>query len=172
MKQDKKRVHIISILIIVALIIALFVPVLTGRILGAIIFVPSVVVCILFIKKKNVLSINTKQIIMILSVMGVVYLTLYYLSVFKFGYTKTGYGLKWDIILRLIIPNLIIDSNDISASHSAHIGNISDELKFYVKSRGISEEALYEMFYKAILLGKMDFTIIDDSFIKIINEWW
>ena len=71
-----------------------------------------------------------------------------------------------------IIPNLIIDSNDISASHSAHIGNISDELKFYVKSRGISEEALYEMFYKAILLGKMDFTIIDDSFIKIINEWW
>lgn len=71
-----------------------------------------------------------------------------------------------------IIPNLLIDSNDIMASHSAHIGNISNELKFYVKSRGISEDGLYRMFYKAILLGKMDFSIIDDNFIKIINEWW
>ncbi len=108
MTQDKKKVHIISISIVVALIIALFIPFLTGRIVGAIVLLPSTIVCALLIKKRNVLSINTKQIIMIMSVLGIVYLTLYYLSVFKFGYTKTGYGLKWDILLRLIIPILII----------------------------------------------------------------
>ena len=80
MKQDKKKTYIISISILVTLIIALFVPILTGRILGAIILLPCAVICILLIKKRNVLSINTNQIIMIMSVMGIVYLVLYYFS--------------------------------------------------------------------------------------------
>lgn len=108
MKQDKKKIYIISVAILVALIITLFLPVLTGRILGAIILFPCAIVCLLLIKKRNVLSINTNQIIMIMSVMGVVYLVLYYLSIFRFGYVKTGYGLKWDNLLKLIIPILTI----------------------------------------------------------------
>ena len=114
MKQDKKKVYIISISILVTLIIALFVPILTGRIWGAIILLPCAIICLLLIKKRNVLSINTNQIIM--SVMGIVYLVLYYLSIFRFGYVKTGYGLKWENIIRLIIPILtIIVSSEISA---------------------------------------------------------
>ena len=108
MKQDKKKIYIISVAILVALIITLFLPILTGRILGAIILFPCAIVCLLLIKKRNVLSINTNQIIMIMSVMGVVYLVLYYLSIFRFGYVKTGYGLKWDNLLKLIIPILTI----------------------------------------------------------------
>lgn len=108
MKQDKKKVYIISISILVTLIIALFVPILTGRIWGAIILLPCAIICLLLIKKRNVLSINTNQIIMIMSVMGIVYLVLYYLSIFRFGYVKTGYGLKWENIIRLIIPILTI----------------------------------------------------------------
>ena len=38
-----------------------------------------------------------------------------------------------------IIPNLIINSNDIIANHSAYIGKIEDEEKFYLKTRGINE---------------------------------
>ncbi len=108
MKQDKKKIYIISTSILVALIITLFIPFLTGRILGAIILFPCAIICILLIKKRNVLSINTNQIIMIMSVMGIVYLVLYYLSIFRFGYVKTGYGLKWETILKLIIPILTI----------------------------------------------------------------
>lgn len=108
MKQDKKKIYIISVAILVALIITLFLPILTGRILGAIILFPCAIVCLLLIKKRNALSINTNQIIMIMSVMGVVYLVLYYLSIFRFGYVKTGYGLKWDNLLKLIIPILTI----------------------------------------------------------------
>ena len=38
-----------------------------------------------------------------------------------------------------IIPNLIIDSNDIIANHSAYIGEIDEEELFYMQSRGISD---------------------------------
>lgn len=71
-----------------------------------------------------------------------------------------------------IIPNLIIDSNDIVASHSAFIGKIDDEVKFYLKSRGIGEEDILKMIYKTTLLGTMELENEEDEFNKRINEWW
>ena len=71
-----------------------------------------------------------------------------------------------------IIPNLLIESNDIIANHSAYIGNFDDDIKFYVLSRGISLDILIKILYKAILLGTMDLTIEKEEFNKIINEWW
>lgn len=71
-----------------------------------------------------------------------------------------------------IIPNLIIDSNDIVANHSAYIGEIGEEEKFYFLSRGISEEKIKELIYKATMLGKMDLSEEEERFNKIINEWW
>lgn len=70
-----------------------------------------------------------------------------------------------------IIPNLIIDSNDIIANHSAYIGKVNDDVKFYLQSRGISEDNVKKLIYKGILLSKMEFSIIDE-FTKLINEWW
>ena len=108
MTFDKKKIYIISIAIFVALLVALFIPFGTGRIVGAIVLIPCTVIALMFIKKRNTLSINTNQIIMIMTVMGIVYVTLYYLSALHFGFTKTGYGLKADIIFRLTIPIAII----------------------------------------------------------------
>ena len=71
-----------------------------------------------------------------------------------------------------IIPNLLIESNDVIANHSAYIGNFDDDVKFYVLSRGIKLDMLIRMLYKAILLGTMDLTIEKEEFNKIINEWW
>ena len=71
-----------------------------------------------------------------------------------------------------IIPNLIIDSNDIIANHSAYIGEIGEEEKFYIKSRGIGEEDIKKMVYKATLLGKMELMEEKEEFNKRINEWW
>ena len=71
-----------------------------------------------------------------------------------------------------IIPNLLIDSNDINANHSAYIGNFDEETRFYALSRGINEDMLIRMLYKAILLGTMELTIEKEEFNKIINEWW
>lgn len=71
-----------------------------------------------------------------------------------------------------IIPNLIIDSNDIVANHSAYIGEILEEELFYMKSRGISDEDIKKLIYKAVLLGKMELDEEAEEFNKIINEWW
>ena len=108
MTFDKKKIYIISIAIFVALLVALFIPFGTGRIVGAVILIPATIIALMFIKKRNTLSINTNQIIMIMTVIGLVYVTLYYLSALHFGFTKTGYGLKTDIIFRLTLPIAII----------------------------------------------------------------
>ena len=71
-----------------------------------------------------------------------------------------------------IIPNLIIDSNDIIASHSAYIGKIDDDDIFYMTSRGINKTDIQKIIYKATLLGIMNLDEEKDKFNKILNEWW
>ena len=71
-----------------------------------------------------------------------------------------------------IIPNLIIDSNDIYASHSAYIGNIDKETKFYLESRGLTEEEINNLFVKSIILGKMKLSEEASLFNEKIKEWW
>lgn len=71
-----------------------------------------------------------------------------------------------------VIPNLIIDSNDIIANHAAYIGEINEEELFYMKSRGINELDIKKLIYRGVLLGKMDLDEEKEEFNKIINEWW
>ena len=105
---DKKRVFTISIIILVALLVAMFIPFSTGRVIASIILIPSVIVTYFFVKKKSVLSINTKEVTFLISVIGIIYLVLYYISILYFGVTKTGYGLKLDVLLKLTLPIAII----------------------------------------------------------------
>ena len=71
-----------------------------------------------------------------------------------------------------IIPNLIIDSNDIIANHSAYIGEIGEEEKFYMESRGINSNDIKKAIYKATMLGTMKLDEEESEFNKRINEWW
>lgn len=69
-----------------------------------------------------------------------------------------------------IIPNLIIDSNDIIANHSSYIGEIEENELFYLLSRGLTKDRIKDLIYKAVLLGKMDLTDEKDLFNKIVNS--
>ena len=71
-----------------------------------------------------------------------------------------------------IVPNLIIDSNDIIANHSAYIGEIGEEELFYMRSRGINDENIKKSIYKATMLGTMNLNEEESEFNKRINEWW
>ena len=71
-----------------------------------------------------------------------------------------------------IIPNLIIDSNDIIANHAAYIGKINKDEEFYFESRGINKEIIKKLIYEATMLGKMDLDKEKEEFNQIINEWW
>ena len=71
-----------------------------------------------------------------------------------------------------IIPNLIIDTNEIYASHSAYIGNIDKETKFYLESRGLTEDEINNLFVKSIILGKMELNEEASLFNEKLKEWW
>ena len=105
---DKKRLYIISSSILALLLIVLFAPMGSGKILAAILLLPSAIVCFLLFKKRVAPSINSKQVLLIISVIGLLYFSFYYISALSFGFTKTGYGLKSDIIFEYIIPIAII----------------------------------------------------------------
>ena len=73
-----------------------------------------------------------------------------------------------------ILPNLIIDTNDIMAMHSSYIGEIDEFTSFYMKSRGISDDDIKKLIYKSILVGKLNLEEDKEieEFNKIISEWW
>ena len=70
-----------------------------------------------------------------------------------------------------ILPNLLVDNYDVSASHSAYISDFDKESMFYLKSRGISEKDAIRLLLEGFLIGNLD---VDDetkknllSYIKI-----
>jgi len=65
-----------------------------------------------------------------------------------------------------IVPNLIIDSKDVVANHSAFIGTFTKKDLYYLMSRGISLKDAKKLLIKSILLNKMELN--KDLFIKEI----
>lgn len=70
-----------------------------------------------------------------------------------------------------ILPNLLVDNYDVSASHSAYISDFDKESMFYLKSRGISDNEARTLLLEGFLIGNLD---VDDetkknllSYIKI-----
>ena len=55
-----------------------------------------------------------------------------------------------------ILPNLIVDNDDIEASHSAYIGTFDEDTKFYMMSRGLTENECDDLLIKSFLLSDMD----------------
>ncbi len=102
---DKKRLHIMSAVLLAVLLIALFVPLgETGRILAAILLLPGAGLFPLWIKKRNILSINKKQILLIMTVMGLVYVMVYYLTGLFFGFGQNPYRLTPGNFFKFTLP--------------------------------------------------------------------
>ena len=71
-----------------------------------------------------------------------------------------------------IKPNLYIDSADVEASHSALIGNFSDEEMFYIQSRGIDYNNALKLLITGFLTSDINNKKIINSIIKNINKYW
>ena len=65
-----------------------------------------------------------------------------------------------------IMPNLYIDTSDVSASHSALIGKFSDYEMFYIQSRGID----YNNALKLLIKGFLTSDILDKKVLSLINN--
>ncbi|MBR3660620.1 MAG: SufD family Fe-S cluster assembly protein [Bacilli bacterium] len=68
-----------------------------------------------------------------------------------------------------IIPNLIINTKEVIASHSAYIGTFKSEDLYYLASRGISLKYAKKLLIKSILLSKM--TIEKEIFTREVSEF-
>ncbi len=73
----------------------------------------------------------------------------------------------------VVLPNLIIDNNDVVANHSSYIGEFKKDWLFYLESRGIPDKKYYQILSKAFLIGHMnlDYQQIN-SCLDILDNYW
>lgn len=60
-----------------------------------------------------------------------------------------------------ILPKLLIDQYEVTSSHSAYIGKFSDDILFYLMSRGISKKIAYELLIRALLINQGSLDVIE-----------
>ena len=102
---DRKAVNIFSASVFAALLAILFVPFSeSGRIVAATLLLPAAILANVFIKKRNIPSINKRQILLIMTVFALVYVMLYYLSGIKFGFYINPYRLSVSNLFKFLIP--------------------------------------------------------------------
>ena len=86
MNIDKKKLYITSAIFFALLFLFWFLPNGSGRILAAILLSLGGIFGTLLFPKKSIYSINKKQILLIMAVSGVLYVTLYYVTGLWFDY--------------------------------------------------------------------------------------
>lgn len=60
-----------------------------------------------------------------------------------------------------VLPVLIIDENDVSASHALSIGKLDELQKYYLQSRGLNEKTIYELITVGYILPITEY-VYDD----------
>ena len=103
--SDKRVVNIFSTSILAVLLLALLLPMgESGRIMAAILLLPAAVLVPIFIKKRNILSINKGQVLLIVAVAALVFMMIYYLTGLKFGFYKNPYRLTLTNFFKYVLP--------------------------------------------------------------------
>ena len=102
---DKKVINIFSASVFAVLLLALIMPFgESGRIIAAILLLPAAVLIPIFIKKRSILSINTQQVLLIVTACALVYVMIYYLTGIKFGFYKNPYRLSVGNFFKYVLP--------------------------------------------------------------------
>lgn len=106
---DKRIIKISSVSIFAVLLLALLLPMgESSRIVAAALLIPIAVIIPLLIKKRSILSINKRQVLLLMTIIALVYLTLYYLTGIKFGFYSNPYKLNVKNLFAVIIPIVAI----------------------------------------------------------------
>ena len=103
MTKDRKMLYVTSIVLFALLLLALSLFAAGSRIFVAILL-PIAAFCVCFlIKKRGILSIYKRQVLLIMSVIGALYVVLYYLSGITFGFGRSlAFG--WSTFFEYILP--------------------------------------------------------------------
>lgn len=68
-----------------------------------------------------------------------------------------------------ILPNLIVDVDDVDASHSAYIGDFDKEIIFYMNSRGIPTDEIKKVLLRNFILRNKEYK--NQEFIDTILDY-
>lgn len=108
MNRDKKMVYAFSISIFVVLTLAFFIPKVCTKLTISLVLLPIAIATILVIKKRGILSINKRQVTLLMIVIGAVYLMGYYLTGLHFGYYNATIPFSFLSLLKNILPLISI----------------------------------------------------------------
>ena len=115
--SDKKTTYIFSFCLLALLLLSFFFPFGNGRIACAALVLPAAVIASVFIKKRRILSIRKSTVLLIMSVMGLLYITLYYLTGIVYGLYYALVRLSVSSFFNYILPiSIIIVASEIIRS--------------------------------------------------------
>lgn len=66
-----------------------------------------------------------------------------------------------------ILPNLLVDNYDVSASHSAYISDFDKDSIFYLESRGIEIKEARKLLLEGFLIGNLD--VVEEIKNELLN---
>ena len=134
MPIDKRRAYIVSLSILAILLVLLFAPGGSGRIIAAILLLPLAIVTHFLIQKRVIISIYSKEVSLVVGIIGALYLMLYFVSGLFFGFYKTGYNFGIDFLFRLTIPIavIIVATEIIRHILVAQKDNITSTISFFI----------------------------------------
>ncbi len=67
----------------------------------------------------------------------------------------------------VILPNLLVSSNDVIVNHNATISKIDDDYLFYLTSKGLSKESAINLIYKGFIFSKLNISDEEKNLINI-----
>ena len=106
--KDKRTLYIVTAIIFVSLFVSLFVGTGISRVFTACMLIPLTIITCLLVKKKVIYSINKREVLLLMSVLGVIYIILNHMSGLWFGYRKALSFLSAQVLLRYVLPIAVI----------------------------------------------------------------
>lgn len=105
MTKDKKVLYATSLIIFAVFFSVLFVDVgRSSKIIAALLLLPTTPAVCLLIKKRSSVSINKREILLLISVIASLFAILMHMSGLFFEYYKNPYFVNLDILLKTILP--------------------------------------------------------------------
>ena len=108
MNNDKIKTYIIGLFLLMILFFALFASNIFNRINLSVLLVAFTIVTVLILKKRKTLSLYSKQVIIVMFILAIIYLGLFYIMGIYFGFTVSSVKLSFWSILNYIIPLTVI----------------------------------------------------------------
>jgi signal peptidase len=108
MAENRYAIYALSLFALVSPILAFFLPYAGGRILTAGLLLLCSLLSLVLIRKRKARSINRYQVLLLMTVAALVFVMLFYLAGFLFGFQKTPVILKGFRFWRVLLPTVLI----------------------------------------------------------------